>query len=321
MVEIDCFSRLNFGLIDLSNEPFRVDGSIGLATDLKLGRVLLKESSIMDLNFNGIDNCRYREVIERCLKITNNRKVSLHIESYVNEHIGLGTGTQIALSIVKAFDEEFTLNLSINEIAMLAKSGGTSNIGIYSFFDGGFNVDSGRLFNKEKHDIGPSEMFLYDKISPRLLNLKFPDWFICIAVPRVPVKVCDRFEVNLFKKYTPIPVEEVNCLCKWILMGLLPSIQTEDFDAFCYCIEKCMNLGFKKREIGTYSDLVFDSIEDLKSKGARGVGMTSFGPSVFGFYNSYEKALSGYNAIKNSNKYENIYLTKPRNIGAKINKI
>ena len=318
MVEVDSFARLNFGLWDLSINPFRIDGSTGVYTNLRIGNVKLLKDTPYFLDIKCDDKERIKSVIKRCEKRIGKSNFSLSVESFHDFHIGLGSGTQLSMSIVAAFDKEYHLNLSIDEMALLAGSGGTSCVGVYSFLFGGFIVDSGRKFPSEKSQIGPGETFSFPKVSPLLLRLEMPKWYLCLAKPKTSRKVFAKYEMNLFKKYTPISDEETNQLCKWILTGILPSLKTNDFESFCYCLQKCSTLGFKKREIETYGDCVRSGIEILTKHGASGVGMSSFGPTVFGFFPSKEEALNKMELLENTNAFDKVYLTELRNSGALI---
>ena len=318
MVKIISYSRLNLGLIDLTRQPFRIDGSTGFAIDLKASEITLFESQVCNCKLNCKNTDRIQNTLSNCIKKINNRNFSIEVNSYVDEHIGFGLGTQLNMSIVKAFDKEFKLKMNIDEMASLANSGGTSNIGVFSFLHGGFNVDSGRKFPDEKNNVGPGEIFLFNRLSPLLMRMDMPEWYICIVVPFVEKKVYGKIEVDFFHKYTPLSDEEVNKLCRCILTGLLPAVKCNDFDLFCCSIENCMSLGLKKREIDTYNGVVNESMICLKELGARGVGMSSFGPAVFGFFESMESAVSCYENLKKLNNFKNVYLTKPRNSGADV---
>ncbi len=318
MIRIGSYARLNFGLIDLSKAPFRVDGSSGLAVNIPAAKIEMKKSDQFKLQLMCDNKERCETVVERCIEKIDGRKFSLKVESFIDAHVGLGSGTQIAMAIVMAFNEEYQLRMSLDEMANLAGSGGTSNIGVYSFLHGGFNLDSGRLFPEEKSESGPGEQFTFSKLSPLLLRMDMPKWYLCIVIPKTKDHICDIREKKLFQEYTPIVEEEVNVLCKHLLTGVLPSIKTQCFPAFCRSMEQCMRYGFKKKEIGSYGELIYDTFLDLKSKGAGGVGMSSFGPAVFGFYETYDEAKKVYEELKSSYLYDKVYLTTPRNQGALI---
>lgn len=53
-------------------------------------------------------------------------------------------------------------------------------------------------------------------------------------------------EVNIFKKYCPIPLRDVEKICHIILMKMLPALIEKDIEEFGDCINKIQNLGFKK---------------------------------------------------------------------------
>lgn len=319
MTIIKCYCRLNFGLIDLSDNPYRIDGSHGLYTNLVLGQVCIKFSEKYEVQIQDTYPTRYYKVIKKCIALIDDvsaEHIHISLENYIGTHIGLGSGTQLAMSIVEAFNREFELNLSIDEKACLAGSGGSSNIGVYCFEHGGYILDAGRLYPKEKDTIGPSENYCFQKLSPLLARLELPKWYVCIVTSNMNFVVEGELETDLFQKYTPIPENEVNSLCMWILKGIMPAIITKDFSSFCYSIEQVMKIGFRSREILTYDLVVKEKMKALKDAGLNGVGMTSFGPTVFGFAADEQSANLAYNVLKKHFILDHVYLTTVRNKGA-----
>lgn len=124
--------------------------------------------------------------------------VFIEIHSLFNRHIGLGSGTQISMSIVEAFNLKFSLELTLNEKALLAGSGGTSGVGVYCFENGGYVLDSGRLFPQEKSSIDPSEAFCFEKLSPIISRLELPNWNICFLIPKTMSFIEGEKEQDLF---------------------------------------------------------------------------------------------------------------------------
>ncbi|GIS45896.1 MAG: hypothetical protein Ct9H90mP18_02280 [Gammaproteobacteria bacterium] len=56
-----------------------------------------------------------------------------------DSHIGLGSGTQITLSVILAINKFFSLNLSYDEILKISSRGLRSGTGIASFKKRGFH--------------------------------------------------------------------------------------------------------------------------------------------------------------------------------------
>lgn len=101
---VESFARLSFGLIDLSDKAYRIDGCHGLYTNLPIGKVSLNIGERDFIEILDINPKRYYGVIEKCRKLLRNKKINLKITvtNYLGTHIGLGSGTQLAMSIVEA---------------------------------------------------------------------------------------------------------------------------------------------------------------------------------------------------------------------------
>lgn len=320
MVTIQSYARLNMGLIDLSDEPHRIDGSHGLYTNLPIGHVVLRVAEHDKVVLHTEYTQRIHTVIKQCKNLFANPipPVSLSVEQFLPGHIGLGGGTQLAMSVVEAYNSEFHLHLSLNQKAFLAQSGGTSGVGAYCFDHGGYNLEAGRLYPSEKASVGPGENYSYRELAPLLAHIPIPEWFICIAIPKHSFVVCGNKETALFQKYTPIPVHEVDEQCKWILKGILPALITKDFPSFCLAVERGMKLGFRAREIQTYGNFQTNAMEIMYNAGLRGVGMTSFGPTLFGFSNEADAAQRASQQLIANGSFEKIFLSTARNSGADI---
>lgn len=323
MITIECFGRINLGIIDLSDNPYRIDGTHGLYTNLKIATVKLKRWSELSINIESEFEKPLFQVVERCLKYLEKSNkfedVFVEIHSLFKRHIGLGSGTQISMSIVEAFNLEFSIELTLNEKALLAGSGGTSGVGVYCFENGGYVLDSGRLFPQEKCSIGPSEAFCFEKLPPLISRLELPNWNICFLIPKTKSFIEGEKEQDLFNAFTPINQNETGEICKWILKGIMPAILEKNFKSFCYSIEQIMKIGFRAKEIHYYGDFLSDRINALKQTGLNGVGMTSFGPTLFGFFDDYSTQTFILNYLNTLFPTDTVIFTTTRNVGANIN--
>src|SRR5512137_2926528 len=65
------------------------------------------------------------------------------MRSNIPAHVGLGSGTQLALAVGTALAQLGGLKLSVTELSSIMKRGVHSGIGIATFQHGGFVVDGG----------------------------------------------------------------------------------------------------------------------------------------------------------------------------------
>ncbi len=310
------FGRLNFGLIDLSGKSKRVDGSFGMGINVPIVEVVVDDS-----NEWIVYPQKYQDI---CLKLVKklgiSKKFFIKIKTLVPSHCGLGLGTQLRLTIAKALIIKEKLNVSSDELLRVVERGGTSNLGYYAFLFGNFIVEGGHLWKVEKEEIGPGIKFNCPNRTPIIYQNNFPNWGICLIIPHKFKKISGQEEINLFQKFCPIPKYETALLCKNILMGIIPAIQTKDFELFCYHLEQCMRLGLRKREILLRISEVKDIMLSLKSVGFKGIGMSSFGPIVFGFSRDVNEASAMVSKLKLSQKNKMI-ITTARNIGAEFTEV
>jgi beta-ribofuranosylaminobenzene 5'-phosphate synthase len=233
-------------------------------------------------------------------------------------HVGLGSGTQSALSAAAAVNDLYGLGLSVRELAIAVGRGGTSGIGVASFENGGFLVDVGHKFS-EKGSFSPSSA---SKAAPAPVVFRhdLPDWDIILAIPD-SVGAHDSQEVDIFKKECPIPLSEVQEVCHVVLMQMLPAILEGDIESFGFAVDHLQNIGFKKREVALQSQQVRDLMELMQDLGTCGAGMSSFGPAVFGFIDNRRMAEQIRDEVQHfldETGGGTVVLTKANNSGAMI---
>jgi len=319
MIRIKTPSRLHITLIDLNGNLGRIDGGVGIA--LEEPSIFL-EAEIMDKGIivEGDDSNRAIEVAKKIMK-NYDLKHGLHIrilEKY-DDHIGLGFGTQLSLATAFAITRLHKINVSIRDLAKIVGRGGTSGIGVAAFENGGFIVDGGHTFgaNKQKQSFLPSSASKAPP-PPTISRIDFPDdWLIVLAIPRLNKRIHGSIEVELFSKYCPIPIIEVQALSHIILMKLLPSLIEIDIVEFGDAISKIQNIGFKKIEVNLQSDRVKEIMRIMTEAGAYGVGLSSFGPTLYTVVNNEKKAYIIAKAAEDGMKIGGrVLITRARNKGA-----
>lgn len=328
-VRITTPCRIHLSLIDENGYTGRVDGGVGLMLDQP--NVVLEVSNSAD-EF-AIECLRYyRESVhvinEKASKVfklfhINNKNFHFNLLRYYPSHVGLGSKTQLSLAIGTAISRLKGIDIPIEEITKMVERGGTSGIGWRGFETGGFIVDGGHDYGigKEKEDFLPSSASGSANPALTISRYNIPEnWRFVLIIPNVKPGANGEEEVDVFKKYTPIPRDEVNEVSHQILMKMLPGILKNDLKCFGEGLKRIQSIGFKRIEISLQKQIVKDLLKLFEKIGVKAYGMSSFGPSVLGITDTDEEAEKLKKTVE---KYLNgigghIFMCKPNNTGAKI---
>jgi beta-ribofuranosylaminobenzene 5'-phosphate synthase len=316
MIKVVSPSRLHLTLIDLNAELGRVDGGAGITLESPGMEVLATESDILEVSGDSILAIKMRNAAEALLPA--GRGIKLQIKESLPDHVGLGSGTQAALSAAASVNKIYGLGKSVRELAVAVGRGGTSGIGVAAFENGGIILDGGHKF-KDKCAFSPSAASRTPP-GPVLFRKDFPDWPIVLAIPNTK-GAHDAEEVDIFKKYCPIPLAEVQEISHVILMQMLPALMEEDLESFGKAINHFQLTGFKRREVDLQPRPVLDVMEYMRDNGASGSGISSFGPVVYGIVDSPgegKKLQKEAQQMLNESFGGEVLLTKAKNRGADI---
>jgi len=314
MIRITTPSRLHITLIDLNAALGRVDGGVGITLEDPSMRLSATKSN-EGIFVTGDEEYTPRIKVAAQAVIPEGEGVHITLEESFPSHRGLGSGTQSSLSAGWAVNQLYDLGLSVREVAALVGRGGTSGIGVESFEHGGFIVDGGHRFS-DKGAFSPSAASSVPP-GPVLFRHDFPDWPIVVAMPELQGASSQK-EVDIFKKYCPIPLHEVQTVSHIILMEMLPAIIEEDPVSFGDAINRIQKAGFKKHEVALQKQEVRECMDIMRENGAYGAGMSSFGPTVFAVAEdpkNIEKAVSEYmgDTINGS-----VFITRAGNSGVQL---
>ncbi len=288
---IETPSRLHITLIDLNGALGRIDGGVGLTVkDPSLVLEAEPNDNSIEVIFEE-DNLskelmdEYQEkIVNSARKIMEYSKIDSGFKFIVKKtypaHSGLGSGTQTSLAVGKIILKLHNQDMDVPNIAKIVGRGGTSGIGVRAFDHGGFIIDGGHKV-EEKPDFLPSSASKATP-GPLITRYDFPeDWKIILAIPDVPAGASGPKEVNIFQKYCPIPLDQVQKLSHILLMKMMPAIVEKDLDSFGSSINQIQDTGFKKIELELQDPIINEIIKNMRSEGAAGVGMSSFGPTVY----------------------------------------
>ncbi|MFO1265612.1 MAG: beta-ribofuranosylaminobenzene 5'-phosphate synthase family protein [Steroidobacteraceae bacterium] len=283
-------SRLAFGLIDLNGEIGRVEGGLGLAIDDPC--VQLRARRAEGVSFGGPVSLSAgtRRKFEAMCQVFREKHgtqgIELTLEQTIPDHSGLGSGTQLALAFGWAFNLLYDLKLGLHEVERIAQRGGTSGIGCAAFETGGFLCDGGHRYQRAggKTVFAPSGASTEFAAPPILFHRNLPpSWKVLLAIPKEGRQVHGDEERELFLKLTPIPSEEAAQSARLALLKVLPAVMEDDLEGFGEGLEAMQRLGWKKIQISRQNAAVHATLAEMRRLGLKAVGMSSWGPTLFGF--------------------------------------
>jgi beta-ribofuranosylaminobenzene 5'-phosphate synthase len=241
-------------------------------------------------------------------------KVSIYVEQAIPEHIGLGSGTQMALAVATAIARLFNVEESPYEFAAAMGRTAQSGVGTAVFEQGGIVLDGG------KNTKEPSQ-----KIIPLICRLPFPDeWRFVVAIPKTKKGLSNEAEASAFKQLPPMALEQVGKICRLTLMKLLPAVTENDIKSFGEALTQIQCIvgdNFAQAQGGRFSSTpASQCIEFMLENGAYGSGQSSWGPTLYGIVKSGEaKELeTKIKAFLDSSVGGKVFIAKASNQGANI---
>lgn len=264
-------ARLHMGFIDLSGSLHRHFGSIGMALENYATRLSLRASNtriVIGESSQRADKC----LTQMCYALNVSDNVHITVESAIPEHVGLGSGTQMALAIGSALNAFYELGLSVREIAAVMERGLRSGIGSGIFERGGLLVDGGR---------GEKTI-----VPPVLVHLPIPlAWRFILVFDRRGQGLHGLQEVEAFKQLPLFPRQHAQELCYSLLMQGLPALAEHDLNGFGEVItnlQRTVGQHFAPAQGGVFTSReVAQAMEWFEKQGAVAIGQTSWGPTGF----------------------------------------
>ncbi len=308
----------------MNRGEYRINGGVGFA---------IKEPSIqfefqkchifkiIDERKKGIaleEIDRLVSVLEK-VKVNYNFKnaYTVRISGKSKTHFGFGTGTAIRLACLEALFVLNHHNYSSDLIRKLSLRGGTSGIGIHTYFQGGFVFDLGHKGADEQHK--PSSIREDEHSLPLLAQqIKMPAWNVGICIPYDIKSKEEKQEESFFEKTCPIPSLEVYKTLYHTVYGLYAAILEKDPKTFGKALIAIQDCNWKSAERNLYGSELFIFEKTLYELGASSVGMSSLGPSLFFLAKDVE------NVILEMRKLQlqcDLILTQPINKGRFIDNV
>lgn len=271
-VFVEAPARLHFGVLDLQGRLGRRFGGMGAAVPQP--SLLLEASPADEFTVHGPDSERVLEFARRfAAKQRLGGAAAFRVHRAIPAHVGLGSGTQLALSVGRALAELYGIPIDPGRLARTVGRGLRSAIGTWAFAHGGFILEGGRR---------PDSV----EIAPLLARLPIPEsWRCVVAIPRGAPGLSGEAEAAAFRSLPLPPDAEVERVAHLVLMQLLPSLveaDLPDFGAALTEIQRVTGGWFAAKQGGTFAPgPTRRLVEEMERLGAPGVGQSSWGPTTY----------------------------------------
>ena len=301
-IKIIANSRLHFGFLNLKSSSSYSYGGMGLSIDRYPTILRVSRASKFESNLKKT----LRDKIFNFLCSNNlSKKICIDCIESPQKHIGLGSGTQLILSIEEAISKFYRFNKNINFFNRNYRSG----VGINSYRNGGFIVDS------------PKNNLLTNEI---IFKTSFPkEWKIILLFDSKAKGLHGSSESRFFSSDTTISLRKK--LSDLTLNEIIPSIIYKDFDIFARSLTQFQDLNslfYSSIQKSNYlSHDIAKVVKKVSMKFNVASGQSSWGPTSYmliesknihnGFISILDNTISMYNDLS----YE---IVSAKNSGRKL---
>jgi beta-ribofuranosylaminobenzene 5'-phosphate synthase len=314
-------SRLHFGLLSFGRGDQRQFGGVGLM--IRRPGLRLEASPADEFETAGLmaeRTCEFARLWQAHYGNRDLPRCRLQVLDAPRQHTGLGVGTQLGLGVA------VLLHACGGEpcpppaqLALSVRRGLRSAIGAYGFCEGGMIVERGKL---------PHEV-----LSPLDARIHLPDtWRVVLIFPgagtaRLRDGLSGTSEYRAFATLPAVPPETTRAMTRELRQHLVPAAASGDFERFAESVYRYGRRAgecFAPVQEGAYhSPLVESLVRELRREGVRGVGQSSWGPTLFALQPDQRRAeaLAMWLQARWGMEPSQWLITRPCNQGARLARI
>ena len=285
MVRVTAPARLHLGFLDPSGTLGRRFGSLGMMIDGLATQVQLVHAPADHVETApgaSHEVARLRRLVKQMKAATGrDEPIAVRLLEALPPHVGLGSGTQLALAVGRAFSALHDLGLSTPAVANLLDRGGRSGIGIAGFDHGGVLVDGGPRAGADA--------------PPVLARFDFPcEWRVILIQDPARSGLHGDSEKEGLARLPFFERARAAHLCHLVLMQILPALAEADFAPFADGLSELQAIVgeyFAPAQGGIYSSpAVARLMRWISDRHPAGVGQSSWGPTAFAILSSEAQA-------------------------------
>jgi beta-RFAP synthase len=274
-VRVEAPARLHLGMLAVAGDGPRRFGGLGVS----IGRpaVVVEAQPADELSAEGADADRALGFARRCQEALGLAGgAHLRVVEAIPPHVGLGSGTKLALAVAQALATLHGRPVDAPELAEAAGRAARSAVGTWTFALGGLVVEGG-----VRRDV--------ERPAPLLAHYPMPEeWRVVLVVPRAEPGLSGPAEVEAFGRLVPSPERSAE-IAQLVLTSLLPALVEHDVEEFGGALTRIQQLVgdvFAPVQGGRFHPRAGALVEALLRSGATGAGQSSWGPAVYGIAGS-----------------------------------
>ncbi|MFC7046662.1 beta-ribofuranosylaminobenzene 5'-phosphate synthase family protein [Halobacteriaceae archaeon GCM10025711] len=318
-VRAEAGARLHFGFANLSLAHERLYGSLGVTLDRP--RVVVEADPAPSVRCAHPDARRYAEAAVDVLGVAG---ASVTVREELPRHVGLGSGTQLALATLAAVARAHGRDPAVRERAPELGRGGRSGVGVAGFERGGFVLDAGHptaLFTPDPPETGSWQ------VPAVAAHHHVPDdWRFVVALPDVaPGRDGEEEDASMRAVVADADPDVADEISGRITRQVLPAVAGGDREAFGAAVAAVGRLNgswYADEQGGVYRPPVGDVVETLReSPAVSGAGQSSWGPAVYGVTDAdhaADAAAAAERALDEAGTGGEVLVSRPRNRGATV---
>jgi beta-ribofuranosylaminobenzene 5'-phosphate synthase len=318
-VRVSTGGRLHFGFTNLSLSHERLYGGLGLA--LREPRTVVTADPADGVDCDDPDAAAYARRAVSLLDVPGAR---LTVERSLPSHVGVGSGTQLALATLTAVARANGVDPVVRELAPDLGRGGRSGVGVATFESGGFVLDAGH----------PTVRFTTSRpadgdwtVPPVAASHPVPaEWRFLLVLPELDEgrsgEVEDASMRAAVERADPVIS---NRIAGVLMRRVLPAVATGNAERFGSAVEEVGRLNgawYADEQGGTYRPPVGELVATLSETPAVfGAGQSSWGPAVYGVTdaaNADAARAAGEEALAAADVAGRVRIVRGRNRGARV---
>ena len=318
-VRVSTGGRLHFGFTNLSLSHERLYGGLGVA--LREPRTVVTAAPADGVSCEDDDA---REYVHRASSLLDVPGAKVRVERYHPRHIGVGSGTQLALSTLTAVARAYGVDPTVRDLAPELGRGGRSGVGVATFERGGFVLDAGH----------PTARFTTSRpadgdwtVPPVAATHRVPDdWRFLLVLPHLDTgRSGEAEDASMRAAVERADPSLSNRIAGVLTRQVLPAIATGNAERFGSAVEEVGRLNgawYADEQGGTYRPPVGQLVATLsETPGVFGAGQSSWGPAVYGVTdatNADRAREAGEDALAAADVDGTVRVVRGRNRGAVV---
>ena len=274
-VRVEAPARLHLGMLAVAGDGERRFGGFGVSVDRPA--VVLEAEPADELSAEGRDAERALAFAHRsrdALRLAGGAR--LRVVEAISQHVGLGSGTKLALAVAQALAALEGRDVDAPGLAEASGRAARSAVGMWTFALGGLVVEGGHRPGVERP-------------APLLAHHPMPEqWRAVLVVPAATPGLSGGAEEKAFEQLVPAP-ERSAVIAQLVLTSLLPALVERELDEFGAALTRIQQLvgdSFAAAQGGRFHPRASPLVDALLRFGAAGAGQSSWGPTVYGVVGS-----------------------------------